>query len=443
MVSTHRFAFHTGLVLALAITSACEDAAPRCGTLDGCDVRSPACQRRALSYAVCLRGRDEPLELAVPVETLSRAEFEAAWVADAQAAEDDVGRALRRGLVLLALRSPDADAASDARWQARQVAATYSYDPPRITIVDSGRALTGSYVATLVHEYVHALQHASGDADRATVPARFDAELAHSSLIEGEATILGDETLLQGIDVRFDQAKYTRTLSEYRNVSGRFFPSRREDVYGSLYRQFTYAFGASYLWELRQREGLGAIAGAFETPPVSTFAVMARDPGRPDQRENDLGADAVPVLPDLTLQATRHLGRFAYSAAAQVFRPGGYVRTFPPESSFVADTLSVFASPDDSVLAVWRIRFDDDSAAAFVDRSRDLPSGAVRFRSEGNDLIILASEDAALLDALPDELTYEAAGDDYVPEDERARARRLSCFEHTWPSSSNTSADGS
>ncbi|HEY6880323.1 MAG TPA: hypothetical protein VI299_20005 [Polyangiales bacterium] len=383
----------------------CSESEPRCGTLEGCDIRAADCQADALRYAVCLRGRTESTSLQVPVVVQTRADYVAERVAEAQAADTPSQRAFRRGLSLFQLSPVMSTAETEAQARARNVGATFRGDPARIVVIDDGYALRSGYVAVLVHEMVHALQQAAGELGGDVAP-RYDAQLARSAVIEGEATIAQDETLAQGFGYDFDHLSYGKALSNYRAQNSPRTAWFHSTPFDNLYSQFSYAWGASYLWPLRRDQGAPAIASAHAAFPVSTYAVMGLDPSQPGQRPNDLGEQAVPVLPDLTLAATMHMGRFAYEVLRTVSKQ---TSAFPDGAHFVADTLSVFSSAEGTVLASWRFRFDDPSQVLLTQQWRQGASDLLPVGVDGADLWLIASEDSGLLTSLPSPLTFQAA----------------------------------
>jgi hypothetical protein len=397
--------------------SACSEDKPRCGTLDGCDIRAAECQAEALRYAVCLRGRNESAALQVPVVVQTRADYVAERVAEAQTADTPNQRVFRRGLSLFQLNPAMSTPETEARAQAKNVGASFlslpaegpgaptSGDEGRVVIIDDGYALRGSYVAVLVHEMVHALQHAAGELGENVAP-RYDARLARSAVVEGEATIAEDETTAQGFGYAFDSLSYGKALSSYRAQNSPYTAWFRGAPFDNLYSQFSYAWGASYLWPLRRDQGAAAIASAHAALPISTYAVMGLDPSQPGQRPDDLGEQAVPVLPNLTLAATMHMGRFAYDTLTTVSRQ---TFAFPLGVHFVADTLSVFSSPEGVVLAAWRFRFDDASEVALTQQQRQGVSDLLPVGVDGTDLWLIVAEDPAALAALPVPLTFQAA----------------------------------
>ena len=400
-------------LLATAIlTSACQEA--RCKPTERCDIRKARCQESALAEAACLTGREVPDDFETAVRTISRQDLlDQRLKALEDAPPDAQQEALSRGLVLLELRAPDSTAEERAREGSVWVGGFYDDSERQITVVGAAPFTEGIYVNILVHEMVHALQGAAGDLDREG--ATFDEDWAHSAIIEGEATLAGEEAAIEGYGYRFEDARYTRALRGYR-AEALSLARDSDDLLGVVYQAFTYGYGASYLWPIKRQRGPSAIAPVAKDPPASTYAVMQADATQPEARPNSLGAEAVPVLADFERVAALHLGRFAYEAWRTRRRSDMLPRDLPDSWYFVADTLSVFTARETgTVLAAWRLRFDDETALHgrgrdWDDDARDaLGSRPTRIDSDGADIWFFAAEDAETLDLVPDTVQWEPA----------------------------------
>jgi hypothetical protein len=402
--------------------------------MERCDVRKAACQDRALRHAACLRGRNENTDLSLPVTIMDREEY-VRRSAESAREESRESAHMRRGLALFGLEQADADAEQAAEQRAWLVGAFYDPDERGITILDFGRPDSVYAVTTLVHEMVHALQDAAGQLSAREPTRRLDQSLAYDALIEGEATIAKDEALVLGSDLRLDEQAYTRALASYRR-SAYSSASWDPSPFATAGMRFPYAFGASYLWALRRADGLEAISEAYEAPPVSSAAVMSREPGR---RPDDLGAHAVPVLselpdlPALSLVGTYHLGRFLYEVGLGTDE-GRIPRGLLPDGDrFVADTLSVFARADGRVLAVYRVRFADEQDLREISRYLEQAEAEpphVYVGVEGRDLWWAEAEWPLPSEGPTPELTWQAApeADFGFDADDAASAARIHCL---------------
>jgi hypothetical protein len=415
LASPRTYALAGAVTLALG---ACSDA-PRCEPIERCDIRTSGCQRAALQHAACLRGRDEHVEdLDISVVTLDREAY-LDQAGDAAEEESEGLRQMRSGLALFELAAPPSESAEARVARARLVGGFYDPDEQRITVIDSASAWhSAGSVLTLVHEMVHVLQDAAGQLDADPPVHSFDQALARRAIVEGEATVLSAEAAAEGYGFSFRDLDYARALRNYRSSSlhsSVWFAS----PFDSVFMRFPYAFGASYLWPLRE-EGAGVLGAAFAEPPVSTYAVMNADPSEPALRENDLGDSAAPVLPDLTRVGCYRLGRFLY----EVWRRKGH-DWLPFGDQFVADNLCVFADGEASVIATWRIRFASESAAIEAAQAIDVArASSLGSGSEGNDVWWAAGVGSGL----PAELAWEAAPvQDFGFVEEEPASRRIHC----------------
>lgn len=416
------------LVAFFAMVVACDK--PRCEPMDSCDIRHQKCQRAAVRLAKCLR-RDESA-LDVDVVTLDYKKY-----------RDDTqrvvtGRTAREtdflsGLSLFGLSSSDLEQQVQSR--AGWVGAFYSRVDKRVTVLDHGQAMDDAgYVALLVHEMVHALQDASGDNAKGPVVEHFDAWLAQRAITEGEATLLADQALTEGLGWNFDEIGYGRVLRSF-TTSSLERATASEDFFGELTGLFPYAYGARYLWQLQQRSGSASLREVYKSPPLSVAAIMAGPAAASAHESNDLGADAVPTFDGMLPTASVRLGRFAYETFVRRWGSRDGASTDEPLAGrhFVGDTLSVFTVPNDGVFAVWRIRLDDSPSARLLkswlaSRSLDVLQG--RLESRERDVWITLAESAPVLDRLPDPDWVKQPGPDFMFERDSTVGLAAGCGVH-------------
>ncbi|MFT3926142.1 MAG: hypothetical protein QM778_26595 [Myxococcales bacterium] len=384
-------------------------AAPRCEPEEACDIRQKSCQKRALRWAKCLREADAKLD--VDVKTVSAATLIDDRTRESEAGSDPHEDAFQKGLSLLdlaALRTTRESVADQVHW----LGASYDPSEKSITVVDHGHALdTPGYMFMLVHEFVHALQDESGGLSTPTAPT-YDAHLAMDAIVEGEATVLEDEAASDGLGFDFGSVDYERILRDFRQ-SSMSDAKYSESFMDAAYREFSYAFGASYLWE---RPGYRHNARiAYKRPPVSTFAVMEGDPEHFDAHPNDLGEEAVPVLDGLGPALHMHLGRFVYEGFTQRFMRHHHedLGALPRSPQrFLADTFSVFERGGE-VLVSWRVRFDDEGLCAqglaYAFSQIDEAGRGYRVLRRGTDAILLIASDSLASWALPEDLEWTSA----------------------------------
>ena len=409
-----------GLLLPLLPLAACQDSSTTCG-LRLCDIRAAACQQMAAQAAACLRGGAVP---ATPVRVVTMAAYqneESSVVPTA--AEDHAFHVWHTGLAHWGLAPASLTYAQAAQISASSVAAEYAPDKKLITIVDGGDALDSRWaVQTLVHEYVHAMQDAQVDlvALAAVQETDFDRTLATEAMVEGEATVLGDqaEVLLFG-----DSVATTSFASIYGNykryANGSVVASTMPVDLAWVY--FHYPYGAAYQQAVYAKGGVLAMAPLLSAPPSGSREVMAgygvAEPTGAPFTES-LGAEAVAILPD----------RFAYVDSdtyggwlATVFFARNDLNAWTNLPNVVGDHFSVYEeSATGQVVSVWRLRFTTAALAttAAADLGVDLAtknptefaSGTTQYRFEqrDRDLILVAAPVAELLAAIPAELAFAA-----------------------------------
>jgi hypothetical protein len=379
-----------------------------------------------------LRGAGESDELDIPVRIIPRDEYLDSEREEANAEQDEARAQMRRGLALFGLEQRDTSAADAREQRARLVGGYYDPTDGSIALIDFGGGFAGDDVVMLVHEMVHALQDAAGQLAPKEPLRRFDEALARQAIVEGAATIVQDEAIALGYEYDFDQLDYRHALARYRGSSAAALAIDRSP-FSTASMRFPYAYGASYLWPLRGKDGARDFAAVFDDLPVSTFAVMSGEPGR---RPNDLGGAAVPVFParpdrpELTLVGTYHLGRFLYHGGVGDNSTRIPEYALPWGDDFVADMLSVFKTEEGSVVAAYRVRFSGEDTlwrvADFIaEEGLEGVAGV-----EGQDLFWFEAEDEALLTDITSELSWRAAPElDFgYAEGEDARAGRVHCL---------------
>jgi hypothetical protein len=115
-------------------------------------------------------------------------------------------------------------------------------------------------------------------------------------------------------------------------------------------------------------------------------------------------------------------------------RAEGRLRSLPDlvGTGVTGDSLSTFRAGEDQVAAFWRVRFEDEDHAMFIEsRLKDLEAGWVVKRDD-RDVIVAAVSDEALRDEIGGDLTWGPAPEPVVdtdtPEmDEPKRAVQIRC----------------
>jgi hypothetical protein len=131
------------------------------------------------------------------------------------------------------------------------------------------------------------------------------------------------------------------------------------------------------------------------------------------------------------LVGTYHLGRFVYHGGVGSDFTQIPEYALPWGGYFVADTLSVFASEQGSVVAAYRVRFsDEDELSRVADYIAGQGLEGVA-GVDGRDLFWFEAEDEGLLSDITSDLTWQAAPESdfgFDAEAEPARARRVHCL---------------
>jgi hypothetical protein len=156
-----------------------------------CDIQTTACQNKLLTLAACMRG-SEP-GLLPPITHLTVADYTAQLQAEAaMAVPDPATPHLDAALALLGAAQPGdlSDEAGIAR-AAAGVLAFYRDDSDDIVIIDRDDVDRNDANATLLHEFVHALQDRESDLtayrNAHLTDGTFDEFLATDAMVEGEA----------------------------------------------------------------------------------------------------------------------------------------------------------------------------------------------------------------------------------------------------------------
>ncbi len=326
-----------------------------CPQLKPCDVTQLSCQAHALTVAQCWRGESGPVAVSVVLQ--SRSEFSRINAEDAAKAQlDPEAAVIRRGYALYDL-SPwhfVERQAADAR--SAWAAAYYSAANKKIVII-SERQPDPTDVEILVHEYVHALQDASGDLGRRPSNS-FDEFLASRAMIEGEARLIQRLALATGHGFSPESVDFEKIAeSSVLNSDGRAL--RDADLLTNAYRIFTYSYGFRQVLSTWRRGGAQGVKSAWMNPLVTTRPYVA-GPMAPVPHtgwSQDISAVAEPkVSGDFRLVDSTSLGQWLTQAAlSKALRNCVTVSQLP---EVAADSFSIWHSPTTGVvLAAWRIRF--------------------------------------------------------------------------------------
>jgi hypothetical protein len=363
----------------------------------GCDIRTAGCQRATFAAAARVHGQVEaPMP---PVHTISLQEFEALFTSEDPAAgePDPWNDALSLLGLLPANSSVDDEVAASS---VANVAAFYDPDTKEVTVIDRGGASDPlDDVFILAHEFVHFLQ----DSQRPLEPFReqwvesLDSFVAVTSLIEGEANVLGLGVVAEALDATPASLNWAAANASLR--SGAFDAIEVSTApFITALQILPYPLGTAQLAPLMLAGGTGALEPLYEAPRLSVLDwaedTRVTEPSRLEPLDCEpsagpagfVGYDRDSFGPAGILAILMRGGRQTESAwqAALGFR-GDRVVLFEEEGA------------PGSFAVAWRIRFTTESAAtAFTTYAQGaLATGTVT--SDGREVLLHATTDAQKL----------------------------------------------
>jgi hypothetical protein len=177
-----------------------------------------------------------------------------------------------------------------------QAAAFYDYDEKKLFLMEDS-SVVGDTV-TLAHELTHALadQHFHLNNFMDDTPASDDENLAHSAVVEGEATwVMIAYNLKQSGQAPVPTPEMIRAMSDGGQSSMTDFPVLRQ---APLYIQqsllFPYSYGTAFLDAVYRKLGKQAFTEVFTNPPVDSAQII--HPERYFAHEQPIRPD-LPTLP--------------------------------------------------------------------------------------------------------------------------------------------------
>lgn len=411
---THRaLAFVIAVLAATGCTLECE--------LPDCDIRDDACQRAVTDAVVCVRGGDSAdVELrVVDADAYIEENVEAALSSDGVECAEQWYRAL----TLIDLTSTDLDVGSATESSLSRIAAFHSRADGVVTILDRGQPMRGLGATSLLfHELVHAFQDAEYDLTAWYDEhwTSFDAGLALSAMVEGEAKLYTDHAIAFTAGFDPEHVEWNRAYEVYREYSLED-SLWAADPFLFLRSNFVYAEGVTYVEDVWRENGNDGVRAIFDAPPTSTRDVLTGAHGA-----LNLGDDEVDQVPDMAHWGFRYVGSARLGSYALGVLLRRYEWPYDPEArtsdgtlerDLETDFLSMFENEQGfDVLLAWRLRFGSQGSAETVadilevkiDRSL-LSRSAARVSRDGTlvSLAIMTSERTAA--AWLDDLVWMAA----------------------------------
>ena len=258
-----------------------------------------------MSWVSCQRGSSAELPPVIVVSESEYVEREAERRRTDnpnRTAEDDAKEVgWNRGLAQFKLAPKSYDRDMEQALQLETLGAVYEPKTRSVVVIDRGRPLNDARaVELLVHELVHALQDASVGFEKfyEKWAYTFDASLAVSGLIEGEAL---HYQLLANVTLRGQNPGDVDWQAFYDDYRSQVQREADADAYPMTMasRRFPYAFGGAVVTQTWLKHGRPGIDALFDAPPVSTQALLFDDDGVDRTAAvKDVRARGVPDLGD-------------------------------------------------------------------------------------------------------------------------------------------------
>ena len=308
-----------------------------------------------------------------------------------------------RGLRLMGFLPPATDSLTEAQAEyfIEAIAAYYSRGRRSITVVDRDYDSPNGQVI-LAHEFIHAIQDNQFNLDSVSRDVNTeDGVIGVRSVIEGDAMYSSFAWYYGAAEITLSDADWEADLA----LRTENLKSRLDDPSVALIdtaSSFPYSFGFEYMTNLSLDGGLPARASAFAMPPSTTAEVLAAGP-IPGVLLDIPGPAHPSPLDGNSLQNENRYG--AWYVYAFLVRQGvSGPEAWDTAQRWLGDELAIYQG-DDEVVAVWRVRFDDeDEAGAFSDgvnaNEDEVARSAVAF---GEDSYVFAAETTETLLAWVDQ----------------------------------------
>jgi hypothetical protein len=327
-----------------------------------CDIGNADCQRAiydSLAALLDAEGFDRPR-----LRTISVAQHEQE-VRDGLDLSDLTGEdAATRGLRLMGFIPEAAGSLSEtqAEYWITQVAAYYQRGSHAITVVDRDYEEVNAQTL-LAHELTHAIQHSQFDLGTVGAGANTeDGVLGVRGVIEGDAMHSSFAWTYSKLGYLPEEIDWDAILED-RKAEARDSAGRDSVALIDSASSFPYAYGFDYMEAIARRLGLDGRAAAFGSPPSTSI-------------EHMLGYGE--MLPSFDFPQVAHPAPIFGHAIEAEDRFGawyvyGFLRRRGMSDStawtaalgWLGDELAIYES-DASLVAVWRVRFDDASTAGIL-----------------------------------------------------------------------------
>jgi hypothetical protein len=365
-----------GVALCFAVMmSGCQASSPEnvplgeCPDVDfsPCDRDTSACRKRMADIAACVYPIDAKTP-SVRVQVMTEQELTSELDGGLDEVDADAMPHLERALGDLGLVESGAltKKGGETAGIVARISGIYRDAKHGIVLIDRDGETESEKDAELIRELVRAREDAEYDLAswQEQQPSDTDARLAVSSVPDGHATFVQYRALaaLAGYDA--SNIDWGRTFV---NLLDRELGAIWADdsPYLATLAKLPGAFGAGLTNVAWQADGSSSYASAFDAPPQTTLALIAKSRGKdvPNVAAPPFAAPA--TTDEYTLQRDTALG--AFLLALSVDQLGGD----DPDPIAMAlewrgDEFWVYAGPDDSTAWIWELQLSDDSTAEKV-----------------------------------------------------------------------------
>lgn len=351
-----------------------------------CDIRESACQRQLSELAACMR-QSEPLD--APMDVITANAYRE-LLREALANEDkSKTERMTYALSVLKLAPPgnvaDADRLDE---RVRNTGGYYTPSQKRITIVDHGTpADSAGNDTVLVHELVHALQDV--DYDFATWPSSdaaqsFDARLARSTLVEGEASFYQYRAAVPLFGLDIGSIDFEATLQQHLIKS--FERALSADyLLPQSFSSISYGLGAQLAYASWKIGGPRAIDALWATPPSTMQAVLSELFGLNEPQTAGISL-ALPSIDSLTLDSSEVLGAWGLYL---ILTQAGQADALANALTWRGDQLSIYAdAAEPSTSVLWQLELESAAAASFYQGFFARRTGILRCRATGQRVYV-------------------------------------------------------
>jgi hypothetical protein len=388
-------ALKSSLLVSALLFAACKDDAVE----PPCDITKGACQKAVFALTARVRGQENAKM--PPIRVISRKqlrdEIQAGLESGDELPPDQV--ATQQAFALLHLLPAEAGAADAALADdlAEGVAAYYSQGSKSVTVISDAAETDSDGTFVLSHEFTHALQDQRGELDD---PAGFDttdAQVSFDSLVEGEAVWISNLAMIDLAGKEPDQAKVESYFDGMQKSVLESVAMSAAPLYlaGEI---LPYPLGGRGVYHAYEDAKLAGIQALHDMPPDNLGYWLNEDPAR--AKLECAPPPAPEGFEELSSDRLGVTGMVALDAALS-----GAAPTLGLADAWVDDGVALFADKARKKLGIaYRIRFlqtaDALALAGRVLDSKELGSALVDAQAEQSEVLLLAANDQALLDAL-------------------------------------------